>query len=77
MDLTSYRALSFDCYGTLIDWEAGLLGVLRPWADEVALDTDDEALLATYARHEAAVERERPGRPLPGRPRRVVPPPRP
>ena len=29
MDLTKFAALSFDCYGTLIDWETGILGVLR------------------------------------------------
>jgi len=33
MELTDFEALSFDCYGTLIDWEAGLLAVLGPWAD--------------------------------------------
>ncbi len=60
MDLASYRALSFDCYGTLIDWEAGLLAVLRPWADDAAIDVGDEQLLATYGVHEAATERERP-----------------
>ena len=32
MQLTDFEALSFDCYGTLIDWEAGLLAVLVPWA---------------------------------------------
>ena len=32
MELTEFEALSFDCYGTLIDWEAGLLAVLGPWA---------------------------------------------
>ena len=34
LDLTSYKALSFDCYGTLIDWEAGLGATLVPWARE-------------------------------------------
>jgi 2-haloacid dehalogenase len=60
LDLAGYRALSFDCYGTLIDWEAGIAAVLRPWAEEVGLDLDDERLLAAYAGNEAAVERERP-----------------
>jgi 2-haloacid dehalogenase len=36
MDLTAYKALSFDCYGTLIDWEAGIAAVLLPWAREAA-----------------------------------------
>ena len=60
MDLTRYRALSFDCYGTLIDWEAGIAAVLGPWARTVGLDLDDERLLEAYAGHEAAVEREQP-----------------
>jgi 2-haloacid dehalogenase len=60
MDLTGYRALSFDCYGTLIDWEAGIAAVLGPWAREVGLDLDNERLLLAYAGNEAAVERDRP-----------------
>ena len=60
MDLTRYRALSFDCYGTLIDWEAGIAAVLGPWSRTVGLDLDDERLLEAYAGHEAAVEREQP-----------------
>ena len=60
MDLTKYEALSFDCYGTLIDWETGILGVLRPWAIERGLDVDDEQLLLAYADHESAAEREHP-----------------
>lgn len=60
LDLTRFRALSFDCYGTLIDWEAGLLGVLQPWAHEVGVHLDDEQLLLAYADNEAAVEHEHP-----------------
>ncbi|MDA2987741.1 MAG: haloacid dehalogenase, partial [Actinomycetota bacterium] len=32
MKITDFEALSFDCYGTLIDWEAGIGLVLREWA---------------------------------------------
>jgi putative hydrolase of the HAD superfamily len=60
MDLTGFKVLSFDCYGTLIDWETGIAAVLRPWARSVGLDLDDEQLLAAYADHEAAVERDQP-----------------
>jgi 2-haloacid dehalogenase len=60
MDLTTYRALSFDCYGTLIDWETGIAAVLAPWAREQGLDMSAEELLLAYADHEAAVEREEP-----------------
>ena len=60
LDLTRFAALSFDCYGTLIDWESGIAAVLRPWAREQGLDASDENLLLAYADHEAAVEREMP-----------------
>jgi 2-haloacid dehalogenase len=60
MDLTRFKALSFDCYGTLIDWEAGIAAVLAPWAREQGLDAGDEALLLAYGDHEAAVERDEP-----------------
>ncbi|OXM64349.1 haloacid dehalogenase [Amycolatopsis sp. KNN50.9b] len=60
MDLTAYEALSFDCYGTLIDWETGIAAVLAPWAREQGLGLTDEELLLAYADNEAAVERETP-----------------
>jgi 2-haloacid dehalogenase len=60
IDLTTFKALSFDCYGTLIDWEAGLSAVFVPWAAEQGLDLSVEDLLQAYADHEAAVERETP-----------------
>jgi 2-haloacid dehalogenase len=60
LDLTKFKALSFDCYGTLIDWETGIAAVLVPWAREQGLDLSDEDLLLAYADNEAAVERETP-----------------
>ena len=30
IDFTAFDALTFDCYGTLIDWETGILNGLRP-----------------------------------------------
>jgi len=59
-DLTTFKALSFDCYGTLIDWEAGIAAVLVPWAAEQGLDVTDEDLLLAYADNESPVERETP-----------------
>jgi 2-haloacid dehalogenase len=60
LDLTRFTALSFDCYGTLIDWEAGIAAVLGPWAGEQGLSVSDEELLRAYAGHEATVEQETP-----------------
>jgi 2-haloacid dehalogenase len=55
IDLRTFKALSFDCYGTLSDWEAGMAAVLGPWAAEQGLDAAGEALLLAYGEHEAAV----------------------
>jgi putative hydrolase of the HAD superfamily len=60
MDLTRFKALSFDCYGTLIDWETGIINVLRPWANQVGVAATDEELLEAYADQEADVAREYP-----------------
>lgn len=60
LDLSAFKVLSFDCYGTLIDWEAGIAAVLSPWAEEQGLTHTAEELLAAYADSEAAVERELP-----------------
>ena len=60
LDLTTFKALSFDCYGTLIDWESGILAVLAPWAREQGLETSDDELLLAYGDNESAVQRETP-----------------
>lgn len=54
-DFGRFDALTFDCYGTLIDWEAGLLAAIRQ-ALPAAVDAADDLLLETYAGHEAAAE---------------------
>lgn len=50
--LSHIQAVTFDCFGTLIDWPRGLLGVLRPLAQRYRLDADDHTLLSTYAKLE-------------------------
>jgi 2-haloacid dehalogenase len=60
VNLADYDALSFDCYGTLIDWETGIASVLAPWAREAGFDLSDEELLVAYAANEKIVERESP-----------------
>ncbi len=63
--LTDFRVLSFDCYGTLIDWETGLLAALRPWLDGNGIAEGDEAVLEAFARHESAQQAETPSMPYP------------
>ena len=56
LDYDRFEALTFDCYGTLIDWEAGILAGLRPVVARRGLDPSDDALLGMYASAEAAAE---------------------
>ncbi len=56
IDFGRFDVLTFDCYGTLIDWEAGILAGFRRVLDPRGVAAEDEDLLARYARHEAAVE---------------------
>ena len=56
IDYARFDALTFDCYGTLIDWETGLADAFRPILLAHGIEVDDEDLLARYARHEAAAE---------------------
>ncbi len=65
MKITDFEALSFDCYGTLIDWEAGIGSVLRDWADRRGLEITTEDLLVAYAGQEAEAARNHPTDPYP------------
>ena len=59
MHLSQFKALSFDCYGTLIDWEAGLTRTLESLRSQVGLSQDE--MLEAFGKVEHEVEEERPG----------------
>lgn len=46
------QVVSFDCYGTLVDWEEGILATLRPILERRGVHMDDDALLELYGRLE-------------------------
>jgi 2-haloacid dehalogenase len=52
LDLSQYKWLSFDCYGTLIDWESGILGYLRPLLRRHGRHIDDNQILHLYSEFE-------------------------
>jgi 2-haloacid dehalogenase len=56
MDFGRFECLSFDCYGTLIDWERGICSALRPVLKAHEIQTEDEALLELYAQMEREAE---------------------
>lgn len=61
MRLSDFKALTFDCYGTLIDWEAGILAELKPWAAKHGLKFTDDQILEAFAEVESATEHDNPG----------------
>ncbi|OZI17091.1 haloacid dehalogenase type II [Bordetella genomosp. 7] len=54
MKLTEFKVLSFDCYGTLIDWERGMTNGLAPLIGRMKAAPDIDRLLEHHARLEAA-----------------------
>jgi 2-haloacid dehalogenase len=56
LEYDAYDVLTFDTYGTLIDWEEGLAAALRAALGDAASSLDDEALLARFAAFEHDAE---------------------
>jgi 2-haloacid dehalogenase len=56
IDPSRFDALTFDCYGTLIDWERGILSALQLTLAPHGTDLGENELLELYARHEATLE---------------------
>ena len=56
MGFDSIRLITFDCYGTLIDWENGMLAAMRPLFSRDGQPPDDAQLLAAYGDIEAQIE---------------------
>ena len=42
LDFSQFEYLTFDCYGTLINWEAGIVGALRPVLSAHGIEISDE-----------------------------------
>ena len=56
LDFGRFDALTFDCYGTLIDWEAGLTAAFRPILIAHGATAGEDDVLERFAVHEAAIE---------------------
>ncbi|HYU46128.1 MAG TPA: haloacid dehalogenase type II [Terriglobales bacterium] len=56
MDFSRFTTISFDCYGTLIDWESGILPTLRTVFDRYRKSQSDGAILELYGEFEAEEE---------------------
>jgi len=56
LDFSRFEILTFDCYGTLINWEAGLLAALHRVLSAHGKKIDDAALLKLYGDFEQLCE---------------------
>ena len=56
LDPDAFDVLTFDCYGTLIDWAAGISAALQPILSAHDVDIDDDELFRLYGRFEREVE---------------------
>jgi 2-haloacid dehalogenase len=56
LDLTRFKVLTFDCYGTMIDWETGIFSALRPILAAHKRSIPDSELLQLYSELEASAE---------------------
>ena len=56
LHFSQFEWLTFDCYGTLIDWETGILGALRPILAAHHRNLGDEGLLELYGAIEQQIE---------------------
>jgi 2-haloacid dehalogenase len=61
MKLSDYKVLTFDCYGTLIDWESGITAALQPLLARAKPALPADAVLQAFARHESSQETATPG----------------
>lgn len=62
MRLSDFSTLTFDCYGTLIDWETGMITALAPLVERVQRPVSRDEILAAHARHESAQQLQTPTR---------------
>jgi 2-haloacid dehalogenase len=63
MKLSDFKVLTFDCYGTLIDWETGIINGLKPLMAKAPKSLSRDQVLEEFALHEAAQQEQTPAMP--------------
>ena len=58
MRLGQFKALTFDVYGTLIDWETGMVEGLRPLTDKIGRNLTRNEILEAHAYYESSIQRQ-------------------
>ena len=58
LDFNQFEVVSFDCYGTLIDWERGILPPLKQLLSNREIDFSDDGTLELFAEFESELEKD-------------------
>jgi len=62
MRLRDFKVLTFDCYGTLIDWESGMIDGLAPLTSKLQKAPSRNAILQAHAHHESTTQAQTPAK---------------
>jgi 2-haloalkanoic acid dehalogenase type II len=62
MKLSDFSTLTFDCYGTLIDWESGMIAGLEPLTSQLSQPLSRDEILQRHAHHESTQQRWTPAK---------------
>jgi 2-haloalkanoic acid dehalogenase type II len=60
VNLHDFKVLTFDCYGTLIDWESGMVAALAPLTDKLDGRLTRDQILEAHARYESGQQKQTP-----------------
>jgi 2-haloacid dehalogenase len=60
IDFGRFKALTFDCYGTLIDWDSGISDLVRPWLLDMQSAVPPDLVVSTFALMQAKHQQFRP-----------------
>jgi len=60
--LSNFKALTFDVYGTLIDWESGMVAGLAPLTSKVSRSLTRDEILEAHAFHESSTQAQTPAK---------------
>ena len=62
MRVSDFKVLTFDVFGTLIDWESGMVEALTPLTSQVGRTLSRDEILEAHAHHESSTQAQTPGK---------------
>lgn len=60
IDFSRFKLLTFDCYGTLIDWDSSISDLVAPWLREIGTQVPPDLVVSTFALMQAKHQQTRP-----------------